>query len=144
LGLDEGTGDAEAAGRAVRRRLEAGGDRCLLVFDNAADPADLFPFLPAARAARGLGTSNERAVGAGGAGGGGGVLGGGEARASLPGRTGWADAGGARLLAGELGRLPLALAQAAAVIAAQHLDYPPYVQRLRDTPVDQLLRRESA
>src|SRR6185437_1103719 len=43
-----------------------------------------------------------------------------------------------------LGRLPLALAQAAAVIAAQHLDYPAYLQRLRAKPVDQLLQRESA
>jgi hypothetical protein len=50
LGLD--AGDAAAAGRAVRRRLEADGDRCLLVFDNAADPADLLPFLPAAGCAR--------------------------------------------------------------------------------------------
>jgi hypothetical protein len=54
LGLDAGTGDAAAAGRAVRRRLEAGGDRCLLVFDNAADPQDLLPFLPAAGAAPGI------------------------------------------------------------------------------------------
>jgi hypothetical protein len=61
LGLE--AGDAAAAGRAVRRRLEAGGDRCLLVFDNAADPADLLPFLPAAGQARVLVTSNERAVG---------------------------------------------------------------------------------
>jgi hypothetical protein len=52
LGLDEGTGDAAQAGRAVRRRLEADGERCLLVFDNAADPADLLPFLPAAGAAQ--------------------------------------------------------------------------------------------
>ena len=29
LGLDDGTGDAEAAGRAVRRQLEADGTRCL-------------------------------------------------------------------------------------------------------------------
>ena len=144
LGLDEGTGDAEAAGRAVRRRLEAGGDRCLLVFDNAADPADLLPFLPAAGAARVLITSNERAVGDLGAGVAVDVFSWEEALAFLAGRTGSADAAGARLLAGELGRLPLALAQAAAVIAAQHLDYPAYLARLRAKPVDQLLLRTGA
>ena len=42
---------------------------------------------------------------------------------------------GARQLAEELGFLPLALAQAAAVIAAQHLDYPAYLARLRAVPV---------
>ena len=144
LGLDEGTGDAEAAGRAVRRRLEAGGDRCLLVFDNAADPADLLPFLPAAGAARVLITSNERPVGDLGAGVAVDVFTWQEALAFLAGRTGSDDAAGARVLAGELGRLPLALAQAAAVIAAQRLDYPAYLERLRAKPVDQLLQRESA
>jgi hypothetical protein len=144
LGLDEGTGDAEAAGRAVRRRLEAGGDRCLLVFDNAADPQDLLPFLPAAGNARVLITSNERAVADLGADVAVDVFTWEEALAFLAGRTGSPDAAGARQVAGELGRLPLALAQAAAVIAAQHLDYPAYLQRLRAKPVDQLLQRESA
>ncbi len=37
--------------------------------------------------------------------------------------------------------MPLALAQAAAVIAAQHLDYPAYLARLRAAPVQDLLRR---
>ena len=64
-----------------------------------------------------------------------------EALAFLAGRTGSPDAAGARLVAWELGRLPLALAQAAAVIAAQHLDYPAYLRRLRDTPVEELLLR---
>jgi tetratricopeptide (TPR) repeat protein len=141
LGLDAGAGDVVAAGRAVRRRLEAGGDRCLLVFDNAADPADLLPFLPAAGAARVLVTSNERAVGDLGAGVAVDVFTWEEAVAFLAGRTGSADVAGARVLAGELGRLPLALAQAAAVIAAQHLDYPTYLARLRAKPVDQLLQR---
>jgi len=48
LGLGAGEGNAEAAGRAVRHWLEIGGDRCLLVFDNATDPAVLRPFIPAA------------------------------------------------------------------------------------------------
>ena len=144
LGLDDGMGDAAAAGRAVRRRLEAGGDRCLLVFDNAADPADLLPFLPAAGAARVLVTSNERAVADLGAGVPVDVFTWEEALAFLAGRTGSADAAGARLLATELGRLPLALAQAGAVIAAQRLDYPTYLARLRGKPVEELLLPVSA
>ena len=127
----------------MRRRLEAGGDRCLLVFDNAADPADLLPFLPAAGNAQVLITSNERPVGDLGASVAVDVFTEPEALAFLAGRTGSADVAGAWLLAGELGRLPLALAQAAAVIAAQRLDYPAYLARLRAKPVDQLLQRES-
>jgi hypothetical protein len=142
LGLE--AGDAAAAGRAVRRRLETDGERCLLAFDNAADPADLLPFLPAAGQARVLVTSNERSVAELGAGLAVGVFSWEEALAFLADRTGSPDAAGARLLAAELGRLPLALAQAAAVIAAQHLDYPSYVQRLRAKPVDQLLLPVSA
>jgi hypothetical protein len=142
LGLD--AGDAVAAGRAVRGRLEAGGDRCLLVFDNAIDPADLLPFLPAAGNARVLITSNEQSVADLGAGVAVDVFSWEEALAFLAGRTGSPDAAGARLLATELGRLPLALAQAAAVIAAQHLDYPAYLQRLRAKPVEELLLPVSA
>ena len=44
----------------------------------------------------------------------------------------------------EVGRLPLALAQAAAVIAAQHLSYATYLERLRRLPVADLLAAEEA
>ena len=64
-----------------------------------------------------------------------------EALAFLARRTGRSDEAGARELAAELGFLPLALAQAAAVIAAQHLDYPAYLARLRAVPVQDLLKR---
>ena len=43
-----------------------------------------------------------------------------------------------------MGRLPLALAQAAAVIAAQHLSYATYLERLRRLPVADLLAAEEA
>ncbi len=60
LGLD--AGDARAAGRAVRHRLEVDGERCLLVFDNATDAGLLRPFLPAAGAARVIITSNQQSL----------------------------------------------------------------------------------
>jgi len=62
-----------------------------------------------------------------------------EALAFLTARTGRADADGARKLSSELGWLPLALAQASAVIKAQHLDYAVYLDRLRTMPVKKLL-----
>ena len=46
-----------------------------------------------------------------------------------------------RDLAGEVGRLPLALAQAAAVIVSQHLDYRTCLERLRAFPGDEYLVR---
>ena len=142
LGLE--TGDAEMAGRAVRHRLEADGDRCLLVFDNAVDPGLLRPFLPAAGAARVVITSNQQAVAHLGAGVPVDVFTEGEALTFLAARTGQADATGALELAAEVGRLPLALAQSAAVIAAQHLSYATYLERLRRLPVADLLAAEEA
>jgi hypothetical protein len=57
------TGAASAdAGLAVRNWLEADGDQCLIVFDNATDADLLRPYLPAAGAARVLITSNRQSV----------------------------------------------------------------------------------
>jgi tetratricopeptide (TPR) repeat protein len=142
LGLD--AGDAETAGRAVRHRLEADGERCLLVFDNAVDPDLLRPFLPAGGAARVIITSNQQSVANLGAGVPVDVFTEGEALTFLAARTGQADATGAQDLAAEVGRLPLALGQAAAVIAAQHLSYASYLERLARLPVADLLVAEEA
>ena len=66
-----------------------------------------------------------------------------EALALLDGRTGMADEAGASAVAAELGHLPLALDQAAAVIAKQHLGYEAYLAKLRALPVeDYLVRKE--
>ena len=140
LGLDAGEGDAAAAGRAVRHRLEIDGDRCLLVFDNATDPVVLQPFIPAAGAARVIITSNQQSVAHLGTAVPVDVFTEPEALAFLAERTGSADAAGARAVAAELGYLPLGLAQAAAVIAGQHLGYGTYLDRLHGMPVSGLLR----
>ena len=137
---DSGFGrDMTGAGQAVRQWLEAGGDRCLIVFDNAADPDVLRPFLPAGGAALVLITSTQQSVA---------DLGTSvpvdaftveEALAFLEGRTGLVDEAGATAVAAELDFLPLALAQAAAVIASRRLDYETYLKQLRMLPVEKYL-----
>ena len=140
LQLATGQSDMEAAARAVRYRLEIDGDRCLVVFDNATDPELVQPFIPATGAARVIITTNHLAMANLGAGLPVDVFTGEEALAFLAERTGSADTQGAGRVAAELGYLPLALAQAAAVIAAQHLEYGTYLDRLRAMPVGELLR----
>ena len=139
VGLDTAGLDEADIGQAVRHRLETDGDRCVVVFDNAHHPDALRPFLPAAGNARVLITSTRQAMAHLGT-----HIPVGEFKIDqslsfLAARTGWTDIEGARLLAEELGCLPLALAQAAAVIADQRLDYSIYLGRLRDMPVEKLL-----
>jgi tetratricopeptide (TPR) repeat protein len=119
------------AGRALRSWLEADGSRCLLAFDEVADPETLRPFLPAAGAARVLITAAGESVASLGTGVPVDVLSKEEALALLDGRTGLADEAGAAAVAAELGYLPLALDQAAAVIVGQYMGYASFLERLR-------------
>ena len=112
------------------------------MFDDATDADVLRPFVPAGGEARVLITSNRRSVANLGASVGVEVFSPEEALAFLADQTGLADAAGAAAVAGELGYLPLALAQATAVIAAQHLGYATYLDRLRALPVAQYLTRD--
>jgi hypothetical protein len=136
-----GTADA---GQAVRHWLEADGSRRLLVFDDVEDPGLLRPFVPAAGAAKVLITMARKPIP---------ELGTSvvpvdefsaeEALALLDGQTGLADEVGASAVAAELGHLPLALDQAAAVIAGQHLDYAAYLSKLQALSVtDYLVQQE--
>ena len=129
------------AARALRHWLETSGHRCLIVFDNASEPSQLRPYLPAVGDAQIVITSTSQSVASLGTGVPVGVFTEHETLSYLAERTGSADAEGARQLAAELGYLPLALAQAAAVITAQRLSYPAYLARLRALPVGEYLAR---
>jgi tetratricopeptide (TPR) repeat protein len=139
-GLPDGglSRDTAGAGWAVRHWLETDGDRRLLVFDGAEDLAALQPFVPAYGAARVLITAGRPVLASLGTSLPVGVATPEEAAAFLAGRTGPADGDGdgdgAAAVAAELGHLPLALTQAAAVIATLHLKYPAYLEHLRNVP----------
>jgi tetratricopeptide (TPR) repeat protein len=144
LSLDSTGLDEAGVAQAVRHRLEADGDRCVVVFDNANDPEALRPFLPAAGDAQVLITSTRRSMGHLGSHIQVGEFTTDQALAFLATRIGRLDVEGARTLAAELGCLPLALAQASAVIADQHSDYDTYLARLRHMPVEKMLGRVEA
>ena len=147
LGLDRPGVALEIVAAEVRNRLEADGDRCLIVFDNVTDPDAVRPYLPSAGRAQAVITSTD-ATTAG--------LGRPLAvdvftpaeslrflaeRAGRDERAGRGDQQAAADLAEELGHLPLALAQAAALIAAQRLTDRTYLNRLRAYPTEKYLTR---
>ena len=142
LGIPAGATQDDTA-RSLRHHLETHGQRCLLVFDNADDLDNLHWYLPATGDAHVIITTTSQLVSG---------LGTpipidvytqAEALDYLSQRTGINDKSGAQELAAELANLPLALAQAAAVINSQRLDYPTYIARLRALPVGYYLTRAS-
>jgi hypothetical protein len=139
LGISRPGTDLEEIGGEVRNRLEADGKRCLIVYDNVTDPDSVAPYIPSAGKSQVLVTSTQASVL---------TLGDPtqvdvfterESLDFLTERTKLHDPDGARTLAAEVGHLPLALAQAAAVIRAQRLTYPVYLNRLRDYPTQKYL-----
>jgi tetratricopeptide (TPR) repeat protein len=140
---DDGSGrDTTDPGQALRQHLETEGERCLLVFDDADDPDVLQPFIPVGGAARVLITSARRSVPSLGSAVSVDAFSSGEALAFLAGRTGLNDEAGAAAVAARLERLPLSLAQAAAVINAEHLEYGTYLDRLQALSVGEYLSAE--
>ena len=137
---DGGSGrDIADAGQAVRHLLETDGDRCLLVFDDVADPEALRPFVPADGTAQVLITSTRQptanlatAVPVD-------VFSADEALSFLTGRTGLDDEAGAAAVAAVLGQLPLALALAAPVIRGQRHGCARYLERLQTIPTEGFL-----
>lgn len=139
LGINRVGKTVEALGLEVRNRLEADGDECLIVFDNVTDPDVVRDYIPSMGSPQVLITSTESSVMALGKPLQVAVFTEEEALALLAARVGREDADGALALAGELGFLPLALSQAAAVIAAQHLTYGVYLDRLHAYPTRKYL-----
>jgi tetratricopeptide (TPR) repeat protein len=143
VGLSEGVPGRDAAdlGRAVRQKLEADGDRCLLVFDDVKEPDLVRPFVPADGAARVLITSMRPSVTNLGITVPVAMFSREETLAFLAERTGLGE-DGAAAVAGELGSLPLTLAQAAAFMAEQRTGYETYLKRLHALPARDYLTRE--
>jgi hypothetical protein len=139
LGISRPGTDLEIIGSEVRNRLEADGERCLIVYDNVTDPDSLAPYVPSAGQSQVLITSTQASALTLGSPTQVDVFTERESLDFLTERTKLHDSVGAKTLAAEVGHLPLALAQAAAVIRAQRLTYPVYLTRLRDYPTQRYL-----
>ena len=112
------------------------------MFDDVEDPGLLRPFVPAAGEARVLITAAREPIAELGTSVPVDVFSAEEALALLDGRTGLADEDGALAVAVQLGYLPLALDQAAGMIAKQHMGYGAYLAKLRALSAEDHLVRE--
>jgi len=135
LGLNREGSGAKASALRLRHWLESDGTQCLLVLDNATNANVIRPLLPVAGRAQLIVTSSRRTLASIGRPLDVGVFTPAQAAAFLSTRTGRNDETGAQAVAADLGYLPLALSQAAAVIVGQNLDYATYRARLADMRV---------
>lgn len=133
LGIMTNGDDAETAAARAKRWLENSDSTSVLIVDDAEDPDVVLTWLPSAgrvhtiitttnAAFRNVGGASVIDVG---------VFSNFEAVTFLNTRTGRQDDPGAAEIAGELGCLPLALAQAAWVISSREIPYRAYTLRLR-------------
>ncbi|WP_283134409.1 FxSxx-COOH system tetratricopeptide repeat protein [Rhizohabitans arisaemae] len=139
LGICGADDDSHAAATRAKHRLAGSWSPALLVFDNAVDPDLVRRWCPATGMTRVIITSRNTAFG----------------RLHTPvhieeftpeeallflrRRTGLSDDSAAANLASELGHLPLALSQAASVIARRHVGYSEYLHLLTDFPLEEHL-----
>jgi hypothetical protein len=130
----DGEDGQQTAGRA-RDYLSGLGMPALLVVDNAEHPDQIRRWLPAGGGCRTVLTSTDQAFTALAAPVQVGIYSRDQSITYLVDRTGLDDRDGAARVADALGDLPLALAQAASVISAQHLSYRRYLAKLVDRPL---------
>jgi KaiC/GvpD/RAD55 family RecA-like ATPase len=138
LGVHDPEGDSEPAAR-LRDALAAREEPAVLVIDNANDPSLVRRYLPATGATRVVITSTDHAFASLGTKIDVGVFDRAQSRAYMRERTGLPEDAALEELITELGGLPLALAQAAGVIARQKLTYSEYLRRFRALPLEAML-----
>ena len=139
LGVADPEGDSAASAQRLRDHLQGRAEPGLLVLDNALHPDRIRRLLPASGATQVVITTTDRAFTELGVTVDVDVYTPDEAVGYLQERTGHDDPQGAAALAEVLGRLPLALAQAAPVIRRRRLSYAVYQRRLAAVPVEDLL-----
>jgi tetratricopeptide (TPR) repeat protein len=141
VGVADPDGDSAESARRLRDHLEARTGPGLLVFDNATDPEELRPFLPASGSTQLVVTSTDRAFAEWGVAVDVSAFSRAESVAYLAERTRLDDELGADAVADELGDLPLALAQAASTISRRRWSFPAYLSELALVRVEKLLGR---
>jgi tetratricopeptide (TPR) repeat protein len=140
LGVADPEGDSTESARRLREHLAARAGNGLLVFDNATVAGVLRPFLPATGGTQLVITSTSQDFAELGEPVDVSVFTRAESVRYLLARTGLSDEDGADAVAETLGDLPLALAQCAATIRRQHLSHTDYLEQLRGTSVQEILR----
>jgi tetratricopeptide (TPR) repeat protein len=139
LGLRQEGEDATTGLARLMSHLQTRDEPALLVFDNVTNPDHVVGYLPATGPTQIIFTSTQQDVHNLGQTVAVEVYTHDEARDFLHTATGLADDVGAAELAEELGRLPLALTHAAAVIRARAIDYPTCAKLIRDFPLPKYL-----